>query len=153
MLLGGVLAVLLGVALVAPAPAQDPALRRFVDGIYANYRTPDSPGTRINSRAMLERYFTPSLAALIDADARAAKRRNEPPVLNGDPFIDAQDWDINGLAIELREQADRANATVRFSSFGEAREVRLDLLKTAAGWRIDEIHWRDGSLRGLYRKN
>ena len=143
-------------ALVAAAPgsfAQDAALKRFVDGIYVNYRTPNSPGTRINSKVLLARYFTPSLAALIERDAEQAKAKNEPPELNGDPFVDAQDWDIKGLAVDLSESGkDRATATVKFSNFGEAREVRLDLVKTAAGWRIDDIQWREGSLRGLYRK-
>jgi hypothetical protein len=142
---------LLGAAEVALA--QDPAARNFLDGIYSAYNTPNSPGTRINSKALLARYFTPSLAALIERDAQQAKAKNEPPELNGDPFIDAQDWDIKGLAIDLRESGkDRATATVKFSNFGEAREVKLELIKTGAGWRIDEIHWREGTLRGLYKK-
>jgi len=73
--------------------------------------------------------------------------------LSGDPFIDAQDWEVKGLAIDLKEGGPaRAVANVTFTNFGEARHVRLDLIKTAAGWRIDDIHWRQGSLRGLYKK-
>ena len=152
-LVGGLLAALLVLASPGIVAAQDAALKRFVDGIYANYRTPNSPGTRINSKALLARYFTPALAALVERDAEQAKAKNQPPELNGDPFVDAQDWDIKGLAVDLSESGkDRASATVKFSNFGEAREVRLDLVKTAAGWRIDEIHWRAGSLRGLYKK-
>jgi hypothetical protein len=151
-LVAGLLAAFFILAGSSATVAQDAALKQFIDGIYANYKTPNSPGTRINSKALLARYFTPALAALIERDAAQAKARNEPPELNGDPFIDAQDWDIRGLAVDLKENGkDRASATVKFSNFGEAREVRLDLLKTAAGWRIDDIHWREGSLRGLYR--
>lgn len=152
-LLFGFFACLLSAVLMDAALAQDPTARKFLEGIYAAYGTPNSPGTRINSKALLGRYFTPSLAALIERDAEQAKRKNEPPELNGDPFIDAQDWEIKGLAIDVREAGkDRANATVKFANFGEAREVRLELVKTAAGWRIDEIHWREGSLRALYKK-
>ncbi len=143
----------LALASADPAAAQDPAARKFLDGIYAAYATPNSPGTRINSKALLDRYFTPALAALIDRDARQAKLKNEPRELNGDPFIDAQDWDMKGLMIDVREAGrERASATVKFANFGEARELRLDLVKTAAGWRIDDIQWREGSLRRLYAK-
>jgi hypothetical protein len=152
-LVGGLLAAFFVVPCPGTIAAQDAALKRFVDGIYANYRSPNSPGTRINSKALLARYFTPALAALIDRDAQQAKAKDEPPQLNGDPFIDAQDWDIDKLTVDLNESGkERATASVKFANFGEAREVRLDLVKTASGWRIDDIHWRDGSLRALYKK-
>ena len=153
MVCGGLIAVLFAFVSAIGAVAQDPAARSFLDGIYSAYSTPNSPGTRINSRPLLERYFTPALAALIDRDGKRAAAKGEVPALNGDPFIDAQDWEVKGLTIELKDSGPgRAVATVAFTNFGEARHVRLDLIKTAAGWRIDDIHWRQGSLRGLYKK-
>jgi hypothetical protein len=132
--------------------AADPAAIAFLESIYRTYGNPNSPGTRIHSKAALDRYFTPELAARIDKDAKAAKRKDEPPALDGDPFIDAQDWDIKGLKITVSERdTDKASAVVSFANFGEERKVSLELAKTAAGWRIDDIHWREGSLRGLYR--
>lgn len=153
MVCGGLIAALFFAVSAISAVAQDQAARKFLDGIYSAYSTPNSPGTRINSRALLDRYFTPALAALIDRDAKRAAAKGEVPELSGDPFIDAQDWDVKALAIELKESGPgRAAATVAFTNFGEARHVRLDLVKTAAGWRIDDIHWRQGSLRSLYKK-
>jgi hypothetical protein len=134
------------------ARAADPAAQAFLDAIYRTYGSPNSHGTRINSKAALDRYFTPELAGLIDKDAKAAKQKGEVPALDGDPFIDAQDWDIKGLKITVSEHgAGKAGAAVSFTNFGEERKVSLELTKTAAGWRIDDIHWREGSLRGLYR--
>ena len=149
----GLIALIFTALAAGSAGAEDPAARKFLDGIYSAYSTPNSPGTRINSRALLDRYFTPALAALIDRDGKRAAAKGEVPALSGDPFIDAQDWEIKGLAIDLKENGPaRAAAIVAFTNFGEARQVRLDLVKTAAGWRIDDIHWRQGSLRGLYKK-
>jgi hypothetical protein len=127
--------------------------RAFLESIYKQYATPNSPGVRIGSRAQLDRYFTANLAADIDRDFAAAKRKNEVPTLNGDPFIDAQDWDIKNVRITVGQDTSAAAVgTVAFNNYGEERTVRLNLVRTAYGWRIDDIRWREGSLRGLYRK-
>jgi hypothetical protein len=101
----------------------------------------------------LEKYFAPDLAAAIDADSVAAERENRPPALDGDPFVDAQEWDIKNVAIALRDDTpEKAVAIVTFFNMGEPRQVELNLLKLAGGWRIDDIHWREGTLRGLYKE-
>jgi hypothetical protein len=153
-LVASILALLFAAAVPSAAFAQDPALKRFLDEIYAPYSKPNSPGTSIDTRAKLDRYFTPALARLIDRDAQRAKMKNEPPDLNGDPFIDAQDWEITDLETEIQPRGkNRVLAIVSYKNSGENRQVRLDVVKTVAGWRIDNIHWwRDGSLRDLYKK-
>ena len=40
-----------------------------------------------------------------------ARKKDEVPRLNGDPFIDAQDWEIANLKIEMKPGATRRNAT------------------------------------------
>jgi hypothetical protein len=139
-------------SLVGVGVSADPAAQAFVEGIYKSYGGPNSPGVKLNGKAALERYFTPALAALIEGDAKRAKAKGEVPALDGDPFVDAQDWDIKKVSILVAETGpNKAVATVTFSNYGEDREVKLDLVKTATDWRIDDIHWREGSLRGLYR--
>jgi hypothetical protein len=127
--------------------------RAFLESIYKRYTTGEAKGVSIGSRAQLDRYFTANLAADIDRDFAASKRKNEVPMLNGDPFIDAQDWDIKNVRIAVsQENSAGATATVQFNNAGQERTIRHDLVRTAYGWRIDNIHWRQGTLRGLYRK-
>jgi hypothetical protein len=138
-------------AVASDAVANDEA-QRFVASIYAQYGAPDTKGVVLDSREALERYFVPDLAATIDADVLAAEREDRPPALDGDPFVDAQEWDIKNVAIAVRNTApDKAIAVVSFFNLGESRQVELDLAKIEAGWRVDDIHWRDGTLRGLYK--
>jgi Protein of unknown function (DUF3828) len=141
----------LAAILVRPAVADDEA-QRFIASIYAQYGAPDTPGVVLDSKEAIEKYFVPELAAMIDADGVAAERENRPPALDGDPFVDAQEWDIKNVAIVVRDDTpEKAVAIVSFFNLGEPRQVELDLVKLDAGWRIDDIHWREGTLRGLYK--
>jgi uncharacterized protein DUF3828 len=139
-------------AFLAPPSAADDEAQRFIASIYAQYGAPDTQGVVLDSREALEKYFVTDLAAMIDADGIAAEREDRPPALDGDPFVDAQEWDIKNVAIVVRDDTpEKAVAIVSFFNQGEPRQVQLDLLKLAAGWRIDDIRWREGTLRGLYR--
>lgn len=138
-------------AVAAPQSAE-----AFLKDIYSHYGNADKPagaGVLIDTTEQLRRYFTPDLVALIDADERAAAKRGDVPELDGDPFIDAQDWDIKDIAIHINsETASVAKATVTFRNFKDPFAVHLDLAQTPKGWRISDIFWKEGSLRGLYRK-
>jgi hypothetical protein len=135
-----------------PALAQNPDPKDFVDGIYKSYLGKNTPGLDLSTREALDLYFTPSLADLIDRDAREAEKQQEAPLLNGDPFVDAQDWEIADPVVTIQEAADgRATATATFKNFGKTVTVRLALLLTPKGWRVDDVIWSDGNLRGLYK--
>ena len=82
---------------------------------------------------------------------RDAKRRGEVPKLDGDPFLDAQEWQIKDLAIAVTTEGAKATGKVTFDNFGKRVAVTLDLVQTPAGWRVAEIKWPSGSLRGLYK--
>jgi hypothetical protein len=138
--------------LAGQVSAQEPSPKTFVENIYQRYLGKNTPGLDLASRAALELYFTPSLADLIDKDAKEAEKLQEAPLLNGDPFVDAQDWEISDLMVSLQESAaDRASAVASFNNLGKAVSVRLSLQLTPKGWRVDDIFWSEGSLRGLYR--
>ncbi|HXM30874.1 MAG TPA: DUF3828 domain-containing protein [Xanthobacteraceae bacterium] len=140
-------------AMFAGPSAADDEAQRFIASIYAQYGAPDTQGVVLDSREALEKYFTPDLAAMIDADTIAAERENRPPALDGDPFVDAQEWDIKNVAIVVRDDTpEKAVAIVSFFNLGEPRQIELNLVKFSAGWRIDDIHWREGTLRGLYKE-
>jgi hypothetical protein len=41
---------------------------------------------------------------------------------------------------------------VSFTDAGKAGKVVVELLKVGESWRIADIQWDSGTLRGLYRK-
>jgi|SoimicmetaTmtLMB_FD_contig_41_4565497_length_1376_multi_2_in_0_out_0_2 hypothetical protein len=137
-------------AIAAPAaPAETP--QAFLEAIYRNYRGSGTPGIEISKAAVVRRYFIPALAAAMIKDQAQAARRSEVPALDGDPFVDAQDWDISNLKIEVKMAGPaKAVGTVSFTNFNEPRSVTLDLVKLAPGWRIADIKMMGRTLRELY---
>ena len=123
-----------------------------MESIYAAYKGKDSKGISLGTNAAVRRYFDPKLAALIIKDRKDA--HGEVGKLGSDPFIDAQDWEIDAVNIAVRETAsDKASATVSFTSLGEQRTVLLALVKLKMGWRIADITSdRKETLRELLSK-
>jgi hypothetical protein len=141
------------VMLLSPASAQTPDAKTFVENIYKQYLGKNTPSIDLASRDGLSLYFTPSLVDLIDKDAKEAEKLQEAPLLNGDPFVDGQDWEITDPVIAVQTSGDGkgATATATFKNFGKAVTVRHALVMTPKGWRIDNIFWSEGDLRGLYQ--
>jgi len=128
----------------APSFAQDAAAQGFLQSLYATYQKSDK-ALDIGSEAKAARYFVPSVAKLIGRDVAQAAKRNEVGKLDFDPFIGGQDWSPAKIELKVRAgaAADRATGIARFTAPGEKQPtvVTLDLAKTAAGWRIADIHW------------
>jgi hypothetical protein len=144
---------LLLVAITGAAFAAEQSAQSFLNGIYAAYKGKNSKGIRLDNHAAYARYFTPELAKLIEDDAAAAAKAGDISSLEGDPFIDAQDWQINSFTIAVKDTGpDKALGTVTFKNLKENMAVELDLLKLKDGWRIDEIRTKTGSLRDLFKK-
>jgi hypothetical protein len=135
--------------IAAQSPAQSP--ESFLKSIYDPYLT---DGFKGQPYWQVDRYFAPDLARAIEADMREAKRRGEVPALDGDPFIDAQDWDVENLAIKVSTDGEGQKATgeVTFDNLGKRTQVTLDLLRTGMGWRIVDIKSPSGQLSDLYKK-
>lgn len=122
-----------------PARAAEPSAKEFVAAIYKSYQGKDAKGILIDS-PRAKSLLTPGLMALIDADAKRAARRREAPTLDGDPFIDAQDFDdIGPVTIDVTEKGTTAIAKVGFVIFDEKKSVTLNLVKTPGGWLIDDF--------------
>ena len=139
-------------ALIAPARAgQDATPQAFLTALYHRYEVKCFCGIKYWKTQTMRRYFEPSLVALIDADLTAAAKHNEIPELDGDPFVDAQEWQITELAITTEMHgADNATGTVTFRNFGEPKKLTVQLVRMKAGWRIADILSPDGSLRGIF---
>jgi hypothetical protein len=139
------------------AEAADAAALAFVTDIYAAYKGKDAKGHPLDNERAIRRYFEPSLATLMVKDQKIAAKRGEVGLLDFDPFIDAQDWEIAAFDIAVDDGAPgKATATVKFSNFDKPVTVRLDLVKLKNEWRIADITWlRDGkadTLRQIYRR-
>ena len=132
------------------ALAQDQTPQQFLQSIYEPYRNDSFKGQPYDQPS---RFFAPDLAQAIERDMREAKRRNEVPLLNGDPFLDAQDWKVTALAYATSMSADKLKAagSVAFVNQGIPKGVALTMIRTPQGWRITDIVTANGSLRALYK--
>jgi Protein of unknown function (DUF3828) len=121
----------------------------FLRAIYDPYLKADFKG---QPYWQVSRFFAPELARAIEADMREAKRRGHVPKLDGDPFLDAQDWEIKNLAISVKADGPKATGEVAFDNLGKPTRITLDLVQTQAGWRIADIKGPSGSLSDLYKQ-
>jgi hypothetical protein len=136
-------------AALAPAPAETPGA--FLQRIYAGYRDPDySPLDRP------DRIFAPPLVAAIREDRRLS--RDEVGFMDADPLCQCQDpAGLKPLIGEVKRPTARTAAARILLRFGgsDDRELRLDLVRTAAGWRVADLGTPDSPsmLRDLQRFN
>ena len=140
------------ISLVVPtaAAAQEQTAHQFLQSIYDPYKQANFKGQPYWEA---RRFFTPDLAQAIERDAAEAKKRKEVPTLDGDPFIDAQDWQITAISIASALDAEKTKAAgaVALVNAGEPKALALTLVKTPQGWRIRDIVGPNGSLRALYK--
>lgn len=151
-LLSGVLvaALSVGVSTAAAAPAASP--QTFVEAIYKTYLGKTAKGVQLTDEAVIRRYFAPPLADAIVKDRAEADQRGDVPTLDGDPLVDAQDWEIARLRVSTKPAgADAATATVSFTNLKKPKTMMLDLVKVGGAWRIADIKGPSGSLRDLMK--
>src|ERR1700688_2230705 len=143
---------LAGLAGTPPLRAAEASPEVFVKSIYDRYigDAKKALGIPLDSDGKIRRYFTPELAALIIKDRKEAAKRKEPPALDGDPFVDAQEWPISALSSPVSGGvADKARAAVSFKNFGKPVTLHLDLVHSKDGWKIGDIRWPESTLRAL----
>ncbi len=132
-----------------PAMAQSATPQAFLDSIYRPYTDKSFKGHDYDKT---ERYFASPLREAMEKDYAEAKKRKEVPTLNGDPFIDAQDWEIANVSVNAWVTGpSTAMAVATFTNFGKPVRMTLELASTPAGWRISEIKAPSGSLRALFK--
>jgi hypothetical protein len=91
----------------------------------------------------MAKYLDPKLAELVKANY--AKEDFES-ALDYDPLVQAQDFDQIKPAFKVDSRTPK-EATVRatFKNFDETTTVILDLVLTAKGWRLADVHTTDGA--------
>jgi hypothetical protein len=140
-----------------PAAPTGQSAEAFLHSIYDRYVEPQDNARPIDySRPReLRYYFEPSLAGIIHKDFIRAKKADDVPTLDADPFIDAQDRAIKSFDIHVSPvDGDHANAVVKFDNTGERKVLHIQLVRIAGNWRIHDIDYggREGTLCGLYRE-
>ncbi len=126
--------ILLYFAAAAAAPVSETP-GGFIQRIYAgyahqNYNPLDRP----------DRTFTPKLTTAIRDDERLAN--GEVGYLDGDPLCDCQDYAKLRATIRSLKVSGKANAIAAVHityGTGEARDLKLTLVRTANGWRVADI--------------
>jgi hypothetical protein len=135
---------------IAPAAGAEETPKAFLDKLYAAYVGPDRPGLMVDSDKVLARYLTPDVIKLMDKMYAASEKVDEVPALDGDPFVDGQEWDIKSFDITVDQSGnDKAIGHVHFKNYDQEKSLTLSLVHLKSGWRIDDIDWSDGTLRKL----
>ena len=95
----------------------------------------------MGDKAAKAKFFSAALLRMIVADEKRAAKRNQPPNLDGDPFVDAQEATVNDLKISV-VSADRAKASV-LADFdrgeGKREKVTYSMALERGAWRVDDI--------------
>jgi hypothetical protein len=133
----GLLAGMLPAAAAAGPVFDSPA--GLIEYAYAPYEHGDFPQD-------VTRLFSPTLKQLWNESA-ARSEEMEMPIIDFDPFINAQDYQISDLVVaDPVVRGDAATVVVSFLNFNEPQELRFTLVRRAEGWKIDDIE----SLAGEY---
>lgn len=89
--------------------------------------------------------FSPTLTQLWN-DMAVRSQEFELPIIDFDPFINAQDYELSDLVIsDPAVTGDTATVGVSFRNFGEPQDIRFTLVRRVAGWKIDDIEALDGA--------
>jgi hypothetical protein len=140
---------ILALLAAAAQPAQTP--RAFVERLYANYRNENySPFEHS------EKVFAAPLNAAIKEDEQLA--HGEVGFLDGDPICSCQD--TGGMHSRLVSVAGSgrtatAHVLLKWDGDKDGRDVRLDLVRTPAGWRVADVGTADepSLLKDLQKAN
>lgn len=92
--------------------------------------------------------WSTGLWAALQAMMAHSQARGEP-ILDFDPLIDAQDYQLANLNVATDSVVENSHATVRasFVNAGAPAEVVYDLVWENGGWRVDNIRTSRWDLR------
>ena len=134
----------------AAKPAS-PDATAVVDALYQDHFAHEQnwTGTYQRQRAL----FAPELAALLDADDRAAAANADEVVgLDFDPLTDSQEGMTRFQVAPVMHEGNRATVGVLLLLDTARTNVRLDLTRSGTRWRVTNIRYRHGDLASLLRR-
>lgn len=127
----------------APAGA-DPAA--IVRQLYEPYLTQGATLPPFREQAPWSRALWAELEAMV-----ARSQASGEPILDFDPLIDAQDYELAGVEVETEAEVEASHAVVRarFVNLGAQSEVIYDLVWEGEGWKVDNIRTAEWDLRRI----
>ncbi len=86
-----------------------------------------------------------------DLRARLAAGQSQAPLLDFDPIVNAQDYELSALAVTTEGIVAGSHATVRahFVNLGSEDEVLFDVVWEGGAWRVDNIRTAAWDLRQI----
>jgi hypothetical protein len=138
------------VSAAAAAPTPTAVVRSF----YQWYFSPSAKGHTFDHLGAAREFFTPSFYALLSRVMPYERLHGE--VLEADPFIDAQ-IEASSVSVGSATITDGSAAvpvTVRYPRSISGGQVKVIVVKTAAGWRIDDfVGTTGGSVKSMLAHN
>jgi hypothetical protein len=127
-----------------PTDAADPAAA--IRPLYERYTTPNAQFPDFAHQAPWSRDLWTQLSAM----AARSEALNEP-ILDFDPLIDAQDYELSNLNVTTEAVAENNHAVVRasFMNAGRASEVLYDLVWEDEAWKVDNMRGGSWNLRQI----
>ncbi len=94
--------------------------------------------------------WTAELRAALVAMMERSAAANEP-ILDFDPIIGAQDYELSGLTVTNDALVQGSHAVVRahFTNLGRVEDVLYDMVWRDGAWRVDNIRGDDWDLRQI----
>lgn len=128
----------------AAGASQDPA--SVIRPLYDRYMVENAQFPDFREQAP----WSASLWAVLEAMMARSQALNEP-ILDFDPLIDAQDYQLSNLNVATESVVENSNAVVRasFTNAGAQSEVVYDMIWEQNGWRVDNIRTSQWSLRDI----
>jgi hypothetical protein len=128
----------------ATRAVSDPAA--VIRPLYDRYMTPDAQFPSFQEQAP----WSNSLWALLSAMVARSEALNEP-ILDFDPLIDAQDYQLSNLSVANEAISEGSHAVVRasFNNAAAHTEVVYDLIWEDDRWKVDNIRGEGWDLRQI----
>ncbi len=138
----------------APPPADAGASRAITDpstvvrGFYDPYLVPNGQIPPLAEAAP----WSAQMAADLDAMFARSQAQGEP-ILDFDPIIDAQDYQLSDVRAATEGLVEGSHATVRasFTNAGRHEEVLYDLVWQDDRWKVDNVRTSEWDLRTIIR--
>jgi len=129
------------------APSLPPP-QKTIESLYAPYLAPG--GDSVPSNWEKAPVYSKSLRAAMDRGFAYSLLLNEP-VIDYDPIVNAQDYAITNLKIDVDPPAnpDKAHVVARFDNQGQKANVEYDMIVEDGAWKVDAIRSGTENFRQL----
>jgi hypothetical protein len=112
----------------------------FVADLYKQHDAKKSPFFQTKTRALVDKYFTKQLAALIWKVVVTSA--GEIGALDADPLYDAQDVDIKNFKIGAADiKGEKAAVPLTFTNFVEKKSLTFSLSLVNDSWKIADVNY------------